>query len=45
MPDLIARLVAEGRKVVSFPINEYWLDVGCPDDYQRAQTDVADGRV
>lgn len=45
MPDLIARLVAEGRKVVSFPINEYWLDVGCPDDYQRAQSDVADGRV
>lgn len=45
MPDLIARLIADGRKVVSFPINEYWLDVGSPDDYQRAQSDVADGRV
>ena len=45
MPDLIARLVGAGQKVVSFPINEYWLDVGCPDDYQRAQSDVADGRV
>ncbi len=45
MPDLIRRLVGAGRKVVSFPINEYWLDVGSPDDYQQAQTDVADGRV
>ena len=45
MPDLIRRLVGEGQKVVSFPINEYWLDVGCPDDYQQAQSDVADGRV
>lgn len=45
MPDLIRRLVGEGQKVVSFPINEYWLDVGSPDDYQQAQSDVADGRV
>jgi len=45
MPDLIARLVAEGCKVVSFPINEYWLDVGSPDDYLRAQSDVASGHV
>ncbi len=45
MPDLIARLVADGRKVVSFPINEYWLDVGQPADYERAQTDFEKGII
>ena len=40
MPDLITKLVAEGRRVVSFPIHEYWLDIGQHADYQQAQTDV-----
>ena len=40
MPDLITRLVAEGRRVVSFPIYEYWLDIGGQADYQQAQTDA-----
>ncbi|MCH8923493.1 MAG: nucleotidyltransferase family protein, partial [Planctomycetes bacterium] len=44
MTDLIQRLVAEGKTVVSFPIHEYWLDIGQPDDYQRAQQDVASGQ-
>ena len=37
MTDLIARLIARGRKVASFPIREYWLDIGKPADYARAQ--------
>jgi dTDP-glucose pyrophosphorylase len=37
MTDLIKILVAKGEKVVSFPIIEYWLDVGNPKDYKRAQ--------
>lgn len=37
MTDLIQRLLAEGRKVVAFPIVEYWLDIGKPADYERAQ--------
>ena len=28
MTDLIKRLLEEGRTVVSFPIIEYWLDIG-----------------
>lgn len=44
MTDLIARLIAKKRKVVSFPIREYWLDIGRPDDYQRAQKDAASWR-
>ena len=40
MTDLIQRLLADGRRVVSFPVREYWLDIGIPDDYQKAQSDV-----
>jgi dTDP-glucose pyrophosphorylase len=45
MTDLIDRLLQEGRKVVSFPILEYWLDVGQPLDYKQAQEDLENGRV
>jgi len=45
MTDLINRLVTDGRCVVSFPILEYWLDVGKPADYAQAQRDVETARV
>jgi len=45
MTDLIARLLDAGRRVVSFPIREYWLDVGQPADWQRAQEHVKDGKL
>lgn len=45
MPDLIRRLVDAGRTVVSFPIMEYWLDIGQHVDYARAQDDAQNGRV
>lgn len=37
MTELIDRLLQEGRVVASFPIREYWLDIGQHDDYVRAQ--------
>ena len=40
MTDLIQRLLDKGRNVVSFPIREYWLDIGLPDDYHQAQKDA-----
>jgi dTDP-glucose pyrophosphorylase len=43
MTDLITRLLEAGRRVVSFPIFEQWLDIGQPADYARAQQ-VARGR-
>lgn len=43
MTDLITRLIAEGRRVVSFPIMEYWLDIGQPGDYEQAQKDIKKG--
>jgi dTDP-glucose pyrophosphorylase/CBS domain-containing protein len=44
MTDLIDRLLEENRPVASFPIVEYWLDVGRHDDYSRAQQDALDRR-
>ena len=43
MTDLIKRLLDAGRTVVSFPIIEYWLDIGRPEDYVRAQEDLRHG--
>jgi NDP-sugar pyrophosphorylase family protein len=45
MPDLIARLVAEDKPVVGFPIDEYWLDIGEFEDYQRALRDIKSGAL
>jgi dTDP-glucose pyrophosphorylase len=44
IPDLIELLLSKGRSVVSFPIREYWLDIGKADHYDQAQSDVAAGR-
>ena len=37
MTELIERLIAAGQPVVSFPIREYWLDIGQHADYERAE--------
>jgi len=44
MTDLIQQLLEEGRPVASFPIVEYWLDIGQPADYDQAQEDSENGR-
>lgn len=44
MTDLIRRLLEENRRVVSFPVVEYWLDIGRPADYEQAQADFQEGR-
>ncbi len=45
MTDLVEALIARGKRVVSFPLHEYWLDVGRPGDYARAQEDARQGRL
>lgn len=45
MTDLISALIAEGKQVVSFPIVEYWLDIGQPSDYEQAQVDIRMARL
>lgn len=40
MPQLIDRLLGEGRIVVGFPLREYWVDIGRLADYEQALADV-----
>lgn len=39
MPDLLTRLMQEKQKVNTFPIREYWLDVGRLEDLKQAHRD------
>ena len=34
--DLIEALIAAGRKVIRFPLNGTWIDIGNPQEYKRA---------
>lgn len=34
--DLIEKLISEGKKVIRFPLNGTWIDIGNPQDYQKA---------
>lgn len=45
MPELINRLINDGRTVISFPVREYWLDIGQHKDYMRAEEDVRKGKA
>lgn len=38
--DLIEVLISKNRKVVNYPILNYWLDIGNPEDFAKAQADV-----
>jgi NDP-sugar pyrophosphorylase family protein len=35
-PDLVKRLLANRRSVVSYPFEGYWLDIGNHSDYEKA---------
>jgi len=39
MPTLFERLIAEKQNAVSFPIREYWLDIGRMSDFERANNE------
>lgn len=43
MPTLLLEQINSGKKIASFPIHEYWLDVGRMDDFELAQKDVENG--
>jgi NDP-sugar pyrophosphorylase family protein len=42
-PDLVKRLLDAGERVQAYRTEAYWLDIGNPDDYARAQEDAARG--
>jgi NDP-sugar pyrophosphorylase family protein len=45
MPDLILRLLAAGHRVSAYPFEGIWLDIGRPDDYERAVAEFEQHRV
>ena len=40
-PDLVLKLIAAGEKVLAFPFDGYWKDLGRPDDYEQAAEDFS----
>lgn len=36
-PDLVLTLLEKGKKVVGYPCDDYWLDIGRQEDYAKAQ--------
>lgn len=38
--DLMEKLISENKKVISYPLSGYWLDIGKHEDYIKAQQDI-----
>ena len=41
LPVLLEKRISADKKVVMFPVHEYWLDIGRMDDFNQAQSDIA----
>lgn len=39
MPLLFKKIISNNKKTISFPLGEYWLDIGRLKDYERANSD------
>lgn len=39
--DLVEHVIEKGGNVISFPLVDYWLDIGNHHDFEKAQSDVA----
>ena len=42
MPVLLERQLKKGKQINSFPIHEYWLDIGLLEEYERAKREVVE---
>lgn len=39
-PDLVKTLISDGKTVKGYVYDGYWLDIGRPDDYERANAEI-----
>ncbi len=39
MPTLFEKIIDEKLKAISFPIHEYWLDIGRIEEFERANSE------
>jgi NDP-sugar pyrophosphorylase family protein len=44
-PDLVKKLIKAGKRVVGYPFNGYWKDLGTPEDYEQAIQDFDEMRA
>lgn len=44
LPGLILKLLAANQQIAAYPFMGYWLDIGRPDDYERAVQEFQDHR-
>lgn len=42
MPTLFEVLIKEDKRTISFPIREYWLDIGRVEEYERANSEYSE---
>ena len=42
MPTLFEKLIEQGKNTLSFPIREYWLDIGRMEEYKQANEEYGD---
>lgn len=42
MPQLFQDLIDNNQKICSFPITDYWMDIGQPNDFDQANTEYED---
>jgi NDP-mannose synthase len=45
MTDLMRKLIDDNKKVLAYPIEDYWLDIGQMSDYKKAQEDFENGLI
>lgn len=38
--DLMQDLIEAGKTLISYPMRQYWLDIGRPEDFKQAQEDI-----
>ncbi|BFG70377.1 hypothetical protein KACHI17_12580 [Sediminibacterium sp. KACHI17] len=38
--DLMEEMIRNGKRVYSYPLAGYWLDIGSPNDYEKAKIDI-----
>ena len=41
MPNFLEQQIAKGERISVFPVHEYWIDIGCAEEYERAKKDMA----
>ena len=43
MTQLAKELIRQGKKVMKYEFNGYWMDIGEKENYEKAQKDVENG--